>query len=316
MIIPFLVSHENSQLPAWLNGWLSPLRQAMPDEQIVPFEALSEADKLACEVAIVANPEPAQLAQLPNLKWVHSVWAGVERMLAELPESDLAVVRLVDPRLANTMAEAVLTWALYLHRLGPQYAQQQSQRVWRALEYVRPERRTIGILGMGELGKCTALRLRGAGFRVMGWSRSGTSVPDVETLSGEAGLREMLAQSDIVVCLLPLTAETRGLLNAEQLARMKPGAAIINFARGPIIDEAALWAALDHGSLGYAVLDVFDQEPLPEDAWFWDHPKVTVLPHCSGPTDRESAAQIVAGNIARFRESGDIPPAVDRQRGY
>lgn len=297
-------------------AWLQALRTAMPQEHILAFAALDAAQRARCRVAIVANPDPAQLKLLPQLQWVHSVWAGVERLVADLGDSGLQLTRLVDPRLAATMAEAVLAWTLYLHRDMPAYARQQRVAQWLPQEYVLPEQRRIGLLGLGALGEAAAQALRQARFPVSGWSRSARTVAGIQTYSGREGLAQMLAHSDILVCLLPLTADTRGLLDAQQLARLPAGAQLINFARGPIIDDVALQAALDSGHLRHAVLDVFAIEPLPSTAWQWTHPQVTVLPHCSAPTDSQTASAIVAANIALYRATGEIPANVDLRRGY
>jgi glyoxylate/hydroxypyruvate reductase A len=288
----------------------------MPGEKVAAFDDLDASDRAACDVAVVANPRPEDIRSLPKLKWVHSVWAGVERLVSGLPATDLKIVRLVDPQLANTMAEAVLAWTLYLHRGMPRYARQQAARQWLAQEYVRPEQKTVALLGLGALGTASAARLLGAGFKVCGWSRTRKTVPGVDCHAGDEELAAMLARTDILVCLLPLTPQTRGVLNADTLAALREGASLINFARGPIVDDAALRRALDDEHLSHAVLDVFDREPLPGDAWQWAHPGVTVLPHISAPTDRSTASAIVAANVRRYRESGVIPAAVDRAAGY
>lgn len=298
------------------DAWIASLQQALPAETILRLDQMSPTQRAACRIAIVANPDPAQLAQLPQLQWVHSVWAGVERLVPLLQGTEVALTRLVDPQLGATMAEAVLAWTLYLHRDMPLYAQRQRFRIWQQAEYVLPERRTVGILGLGALGEHAAQALLGARFKVAGWSRSQRELAGVQCFAGDEGLRDLLGISDILVCLLPLTPETRGLLDAERLAMLPPNAQLINFARGPIIDDQALCDALDQRQLRHAVLDVFDVEPLPADRWQWTHPDVTVLPHISAPTDRDSAVAIVAANVRRYRDSGQIPANVDLQRGY
>lgn len=310
--IPFLAAAGYTATDAWLYA----LQQAMPSERLVRLRDMSDSERMACDVAIVANPDPADLLQLPNLRWVHSVWAGVERLVAELGATDLQIVRLVDPQLAHTMAEAVLAWTLYMHRDMPTYARQQKERTWKALSYVQPQQRTVGVLGLGALGQAAVARLLQAEFKVLGWSRRPSQLEGVETFHGEEGLQDLLARTDILVCLLPLTPATNGLLHAEALACLPPGASLINFARAAIVDDAAMKHALDNGTLQHAVLDVFLQEPLPPTSWHWQHERVTVLPHCSGPTNRQTAAAIVAGNIQRFRASGVVPPGVDRVLGY
>ncbi|ALU89344.1 D-isomer specific 2-hydroxyacid dehydrogenase NAD-binding protein [Herbaspirillum rubrisubalbicans M1] len=310
--IPFVSQGDAASVAAWLQA----LRLALPEEELVAFADLDQQQRSQCRLAIVANPDPAQLKLLPQLQWVHSVWAGVERLVADLGQTDLQITRLIDPRLAATMAEAVLAWTLYLHRDMPYYARQQRAHQWQPLDYVLPEQRRVGLLGLGALGEAAAVALRQARFPVLGWSRSARQVAGVQTFSGMAGLAQMLTQSDILVCLLPLTAHTRGLLDAARLALLPPQAQLINFARGPIIDDAALHQALDAGQLRHAVLDVFATEPLPPDAWPWSHPAVTVLPHCSAPTDTTTASAIVAANIRHYRRSGEIVANVDLRRGY
>lgn len=307
-----LVSRDRSSYARWRQA----LAACMPDERIVPFGELEDHEKQAVEIAIVANPDPAEVAELKGLKWIHSLWAGVERLVAELGEGAPPIVRLVDPELARTMAEAVLAWTYYLHRGMPAYRQMQQQKLWQALPYIKPENVTVGILGLGTLGISSAERLRQAGFTVKGWSRTAKQCEGVESFSGENGLTAMLSSSDIVVCLLPLTSQTRGLIDAGRLGTIRKGTSIINFARGPVIVSGDLIEALDAGHISHAVLDVFDTEPLPEASPFWAHPKVTVLPHISGPTDRETAAKIVAANIANYRTSGAMPDTIDPVLGY
>jgi glyoxylate/hydroxypyruvate reductase A len=295
--------------------WMEALAAVLPEERLVLFRDMTEAQRQQAEVAVVANPDPADVAALPNLAWIHSLWAGVERLVAELGPS-LPIVRLVDPEMSRVMAEAVLAWTLYLHRDMPAYARQQQARVWRPLPYRRPRSLTVGLLGLGALGTAAAGRLMDAGYTVRGWSRSPKELAGAETLSGDAGRAATLAASDVVICLLPLTAATRGLINKDRLALMKPMSSLINFGRGPLVVTSDLIAALDAGHLSYAVLDVFDQEPLPPDSPLWAHPGITVLPHVSAPTDRQTAAAIVAANIRAWRASGRIHAAVDRTRGY
>ncbi|HEY1130520.1 MAG TPA: glyoxylate/hydroxypyruvate reductase A [Roseateles sp.] len=311
-VLPFVARPDDPFEAAWVDA----LRRAMPAETIEPIGRLDEAALQACEVAIVANPRPEDLRRMPRLKWVQSVWAGVERMVADLRDTDLKIVRLVDPQLSDTMAEAVLAWTLYLHRDMPKYASQQRQRQWKPLEYVRPQDKTVSLLGLGALGAAAAARLRANAFRVQGWSRTLRTLPGVTCYAGDDGLARMLADTDILVCLLPLTEQTRGLLNDVTFSQLGRPACLINFGRGAIVDDEALRRVLEGGGLRHAVLDVFATEPLPMDSWHWTHPAVTVLPHVSAPTDQATASAIVAANVAAFRRIGAIPPHVDRIRGY
>jgi glyoxylate/hydroxypyruvate reductase A len=301
--------------PAQEAEYLQILAAAVPEERLVPFRLMDAAEREAARIAIVANPDPAEVAALPSLAWVQSLWAGVEKLVGAF-DRPLPIVRLVDPEMARTMAEAVLAWTFYLQRDMPAYARQQRDRVWRPHPYRKPADTCVGLLGLGALGTEAAARLTGAGFRVVGWSRSPKTVAGIETAHGLDGLPAMLGRCDILVCLVPLTPETRGLVNAARLATLKPGAALINFARGPIVVTGDLVAALESGQLSHAVLDVFDVEPLPADSALWSHPGVTVLPHISGPTDMDSAAATVAANLRAYRRTGQPPVGVDAARGY
>lgn len=311
-VIPFLANTSENEI----NAWLAALTKRLPEYKIVPFDDLDPESCASAEVAIVANPDPNDVAQLPSLKWIHSLWAGVERLVRELPAKNVAIVRLVDPAMANVMAEAVLAWTLYLHRNMPLYRKQQEARIWQAHDLPLARDRTVGIAGIGALGSRAAEVLLTQEFKVCGWSRSPKTLSGVKTFSGSEGLREMASLCDILVCLLPLTSETRGLIDAEVMNAMPNGASIINFARGPILVTGDLLAALDNGPLNHAVLDVFDEEPLPAENPLWSHPKLTVLPHISGPTNIETASVIVAENISRYFKTGAIPQAVNKDRGY
>lgn len=296
--------------------WLQVLGDALRQEPVVSFRQLTAESCADIDIAIVAGPNPDNLAKLPNLKWVHSLWAGVERLVAEYGNAGIPIVRLVDPRMSKTMAESALAWTYYLFRQMPTYAAFQAERRWEQLPYRPAEDVTVGVLGLGELGLTAAKLLRSAGFDVRGWSRSPKTAHDIETHHGADGLETVLTRSEILVCLLPLTPETRGLLNAERLALLPRDAGIINFARGPLIVADDLLKALDAGNLYHAVLDVFDVEPLPRESRFWSHPRVSVLPHISAPTPRESAAETVARNIRLYRRKHTLPVTVDVARGY
>lgn len=296
--------------------WIKHLSVRMPSEVIVPFNEMSSEQRKQCDVAIVANPKPYEISQCPNLVWLQSLWAGVEKLVLALPNQNLKVVRLIDPGLTETMAEAALAWSLYLHRDMPFYRQQQNDKRWKPQVYIPARDRTIGILGLGELGRASALRLVENDFNVIGWSRSIKDIDGVTTYQDDAGLKQVLNQSDIIICLLPLSPQTNHLLNEEALAHCRVKASLINFARGAIIDDVSLINALNSGKLSHAVLDVFNKEPLPSDHPYWSMPTVTVLPHISAQTPPESASNVVAQNITNYRLKGTLPKAVDLLRGY
>ena len=310
-IIPF----AHSLTPDEERAWIAAVGQALPEGALRSLATLTDDARANAQVAVVANPDPADLARLPALRWVQSLWAGIERLVPQTPP-DIAIVRMVDPQLSATMAEAVLAWTLYLHRDMPLYARQQKSRLWRQRDATRAEDRTVAILGLGNMGRAAARRLCDNDFSVLAWSSSPKSVPGVETFSGSDGLTKILKRADIVVILLPLTDATRGLIDADALANMKPGASLINFARGAIVDEAALLARLDARLLDHAVLDVFATEPLPAGSLLWSHQNLTILPHISAPTNVTTASAIVAKNLRTFFNEGRIPDSIDRRRGY
>ncbi|GGK72154.1 2-hydroxyacid dehydrogenase [Amphritea balenae] len=311
-LIPFVHQIDIQEAKDWLNA----LQVKLPDCDIRLFNQLTEQEREQAELAIVANPASSDVALLPNLKWVHSVWAGVEGMMAELAHMPFDIVRLVDPNLAQTMSEAVLAWVMYLHRDMPGYRAQQALAHWQQQPYVEPADRQIVILGLGELGLKSAARLVENGFQVSGWSRSLKAIDGVPCYAGEQGLAETVGQADIIVNLLPLTAETKGLMNSGFFAELKQGASLINFGRGATIDQSDLISALAEGQLYHAVLDVFAQEPLVSDSELWANPDITILPHISAPTSVNSASVIVAENIRRYLVDGTMPLVVDKQRGY
>ncbi len=310
-IIPFVQSITDKNASVWLVQ----LQLALPNVNICHIENLSESERKSVEVAIVANPNPADLLTLPNLKWVQSLWAGVERLIDELPNKQISIVRLIDPQLGETMAEAILAWTLYLHRDMPKYAKQQSVREWIEHDVVMASERTIGILGLGHLGEKAAKRLLDNGFNVVGWNR-GKKLQNIETFSGDEGLLKVASLSDILVVLLPLTPQTNGLLDKHFFSQLKHGISLINFARADIIDAKALEVGLETRQIKHAVLDVFLQEPLEVTDKLWRNPHVTVLPHISAPTNKHTASQVVAKNIRTFFDSNKIPQSISRETGY
>jgi len=311
-IVPFI--HNLVEDDA--SSWLKTLQITMANINIRFIKDISESERNSVEVAIVANPNPAELSALPNLKWVQSLWAGVERLISELPDNQIGIVRLVDPHLAETMTEAVLAWSLYLHRDMQKYTVQQYKHQWRPHDVSLASDRTIGVLGLGHLGQKAAERLHHNNFKVLGWSRSIKSIPGINTMSGDNGLLEIIRCADIIVILLPSTPQTHGLLSQHLIKKLKPGVSLINFARADIIDEYALTQGLENRRIEHAVLDVFPEEPLPKSNPLWSNPHVTVLPHISAPTNKLTASQIAADNIKTYFTSKKVPVTVSRTNGY
>jgi len=322
-----------SQLPIDQQySWVKQLSKQLPNENIVLAKSLTKQQKEQCIIAIVANPAPEEVMQFIQLLWCQSLWAGVDGLVrafrplvsnnrdanksGKANNIDFKISRLIDPQLAQTMSEAVLTSTLYLHREMHIYQQQQNQAIWRQLGHKLATERTVGILGLGELGKTSALRLKSNGFNVIGWSLSEKKINGLCCLSGEQGLKEFAQQSDIVVCLLPLTSDTRHLIDQGFLQELSAQACIINFARGGIINNDHLLSFLRENPRSHAILDVFDQEPLATESEFWRHGQITVLPHISAPTNRLTASIIVADNINHYRATGQLPICIDLVKGY
>ena len=274
-------------------------------------------DPAAIDYALVWRPEPGFLASLPNLKLILSLGAGVDHLLGDprLP-LHLPILRLVDPHMTDAMSEYVTLQVLRLHRRDLDYRSQQQARVWRELDQRNAAERRVGILGLGELGQDAAKKLKALGFDVAGWSRSEKAVEGVRSYAGAAGLAPLLGRSEIIVCLLPLTAETEGILNKRTLALLPKGAALVNAARGAQLVEEDLLAALASGQISAAVLDVFREEPLPVDHPFWHHPRVVVTPHIAAFTNPATASPIILDNIRRFEEGRPLLNRVDPARGY
>jgi glyoxylate/hydroxypyruvate reductase A len=248
---------------------------------------------------------------------VLNLWAGVERIVGN-PTLTQPLCRMVDPAMTASMTEWVVAHVMR-HHVGTDVHVLGQDGVWRrddtALPPLAPER-PVTILGFGELGQAAGRALASLGFPVTGWSRGPRAVPGLRCLHGDAGLTEALTGVQVVVTLLPRTAETENILNARTLALLAPGAVVINPGRGHLIDDAALIAALDSGHLAHATLDVFREEPLPPAHPFWAHPKVTVTPHIAATTRPDTAARVLAENIRRGEAGEPLLHVVDRARGY
>ena len=299
-----------------IDQWLKILKKKLPKERIVKFSNLKKSDYKKIDVAIVANPNPTEVKKLVNLKWIQSVWVGVEKLVESFKGEKVKIVRLVDPEMNRTMSEAVLSWVLYLHRDMHFYQVQQNKRVWKEADYIKPSKKIVSIIGLGELGSASAVKLIENGFNVCGWSRGKKNIRKVKSFTGELGLKNMLKQTDILVCLIPLTRKTKYLLNYKTLSYLKKGSSIINFARGAIINAKDLVKHLNSRRIKHAVLDVFEQEPLPKTSVLWKHKNVTVLPHISAHTDMDTASSIVCKNIKMYRLKNRIPKSVNMVRGY
>lgn len=276
-------------------------------------------DPAAIDYACVWKQPPGLLAQLPNLKAIFSLGAGVDYFLQDKTLPDVPIARIADPDLTTRMTGHVVMHALLHQRQMKIYEAQQQARVWR--EHYAPPAGAIrvGIMGMGVLGQAAAKGLQAAGFSVIGWSRSAKVVAGVEMFSGDAGLDKFLGRTNILVCLLPLTAATRGILNYElcrKLAREPIAPVLINAGRGGEQVESDILRALDDGTLGGASLDVFETEPLPAASPLWSHPKVYVTPHNAAMSDPQALVVNIMAQIERMESGGPLENLVDRTLGY
>lgn len=295
--------------------WRAEFARVLPGED---FRVWPDAGNRAeVEFLLVWRPERGSMKGFPNLKAILNMGAGVDYVLADpdLPR-EVPLVRLIDRGLAVGMVEFVVHAVLHFHRNFHRYRAQQACREWIDIPQKLPEARRIGILGFGHLGQAAARHLLALGFPVAGWSRTRKQVPGVESFVGHAELPAFLAQSDVLVCLAPLTKETDGIVNAQTLAQLPKGAYLVNAGRGELAIEADILAALESGHLAGAWLDVFRQEPLPPESPFWTHPNVIVTPHNAAVTQPGPAALELADNIRLIRSG--LPPngLVDKAREY
>jgi glyoxylate/hydroxypyruvate reductase len=284
----------------------------LPDDPVEPA---------AVRYAAVWKPHPRALAAFPNLAVIFNLGAGVDALIADPSLPDLPLVRVADDDLTGRMTEYVAMHVLMHHRQQRYLDACQRDRVWapkaqRAASAVR-----VGVMGLGVLGRDAATALRRLGFDVAGWGRSHKEIPGIAAFAGDAELASFLARTDILVCLLPLTPATRGILNRRTFALLARDGVlgrpvVINAGRGGLQVEADLLAALDDGTLSAATLDVFETEPLPAASPLWSHPKVTISPHNAADTDPDAISVYVCEQIARHERGEPLCNVVDRRLGY
>jgi glyoxylate/hydroxypyruvate reductase A len=300
--------------------WKHRFGEVCRDRRVLP---LAEAKLVPAEVhyAAVWKPVPGELAGFANLKVIFNLGAGVDALMADKTLPAVPLVRVAVDDLTCRMAEYVALHVLMHHRQEPYLRESQRQKRWAPKHQWPAGAISVGIMGLGVLGAHAAGVLKHIGFRVSGWSRSERNIEGVQCFHGEAGFDAFLRQTDLLVCLLPLTAGTRHILNRDvfaKLNRTSPMGApvLINAGRGGLQNEADILGCLDDGTLGAASLDVFAEEPLPPQSPFWTHPKVVLTPHNAADTDAGEISKYVARQIERFEAGGALENVVDRGRGY
>jgi glyoxylate/hydroxypyruvate reductase len=281
----------------------------------------SDFEPTEVHYAAVWKPRPGELAGFPNLRVIFNLGAGVDALMVDRSLPDVPLVRVAVGDLTDRMAEYVVLHVLMHHRQEPYLRQSQQEKRWQPKFQHAASAVSVGIMGLGTLGANAADILRRIGFRVSGWSRSPKRVDGVRSFHGAEGFDAFLRQTDILACLLPLTDDTRHILNREvfeKLSRKGPLGApvLINAGRGGLQNEADILSCLDDGTLGAASLDVFETEPLPSASPFWSHPKVVLTPHNAADTDPDEISKYVARQIERFEAGGALENVVDRKRGY
>ena len=295
-------------------AWARYFAEHAPD---LDFRVWPDAGDLDEVEYLIAWQAPAEfIAQLPRLKVFFSSGAGVDHVDFSAIPKHVPIVRMVEPGIIDGMVEYVSLSVLALHRDFFDYVEAKKSRSWTPLEVPPASARTIGVMGMGSLGSAVLQRLASYGFDLRGWNRSLREMEGVESFAGPDQLQPFLAGCDVLICLLPLTPATRGILNRELFSLMPAGAALINVGRGPHLVDADLLEALDSGRLSRAILDVTEPEPLPAEHPFWAHPRVFLTPHVASMTQPESAAPILLQNLLRHQRGEPLADVIDRSRGY
>lgn len=296
------------------DAWLHDLRAAMPQAEIDVWQA---SDTAPAEYAIVWKPPFEMLHAHPELKGVFNLGAGVDAILQlNVVPDNLPLIRIDDGGMAEQMAEFATQAVLRYYRRLDQYEAQARRGEWTPLPPFEKQDFNIGVLGLGVLGQRITESLQHFGFEVSGWSRNPKTLPGVKAYAGTEQLNDFLRNARVLICMLPLTEETTGILNRATLSQLPRGAYLINLARGGHLVEADLPPLLDSGHIAGATLDVFQTEPLPAPHPFWQDPRIAITPHISALTIRSIAARQIAEKIVAMQRGEAVVGLVDRQRGY
>tara|TARA_R110002051_G_scaffold137916_4_gene210633 strand:- start:59204 stop:60133 length:930 start_codon:yes stop_codon:yes gene_type:complete len=306
-----VIIRQDHKIELWKNALLK------ANSSLKVYSYLDEHPKEDITMAVIWKHPKGSLANYPNLKCIASAGAGVDYIFEdENRPKNIPITRIVDPYLASDMSEHVLAVILaHLKNLNA-YKIKQEQNKWEPMDYLRIKDVTIGILGLGELGALTATDLTKYGFKVQGWSRSKKNIKGVHTFSGENEQSAFLSTTNILVCLLPLTPVTEGILNKKLLSQLPEKAYVINVARGGHMVDDDLIALLDSGHLSGACLDVYHTEPLPRSHVFWNHKKVHMTPHYASVSDTNSVIPQIVENYKRLDSGKKLKNLVDTDKGY
>ena len=303
--------------PGDAQGYARRIKQPRPVFTVTACSTQAEAELHVADAEILYawNFPPHLLLRAKRLRWVQNMGAGVERFLIpELPKG-VALTRIAGI-FGPWMAEYVLGWCLWHTQRTELFRAQQRESRWRQVDPLRLHGAELCIVGLGDIGRTIARAARGVGMRISGVSQSGRKAPGVDRVYRARDLDKPLASADFVVLTVPLTAATRGLIGARELARMKPSAWLVNIGRGPLVDEGALLEALSGKRIGGAILDVFDEEPLSADHPLWKFENVVITPHISGPSTPDEIGPIFDDNLRRYLTRRPLRYQVDRRRGY
>ncbi len=294
--------------------WAELFSRQMPE---LPFRIWPDIGDPSEVRYLAAWQPPEDLAtRFPNLEVLFATGAGTDHFdFSAIPET-LPVVRMVESGIIQGMVEYVSLAVLSIHRDWLTYLDQQREGRWQTHRVHPAASRRVGVLGLGVLGQAVLASLRGFGFACAGWSRSPHQIDDIDCYAGTDGLQQFLARSDILICLLPLTDSTRGILSTPLFDQLPQGATVINVGRGGHLVQQDLLQALEEGKVGKAILDVCEPEPLPPGHPFWTHPKVQLTPHIASMTQPETAVEAVLDNIRRHQQGLPMIGLVDRARGY
>lgn len=308
--------------PGWdAAPWIEHFRTA--DPSLAVSVSTAPADLAEAAYAVVWRPEAGLLGRCPKLKAIFNLGVGVDSILTDqtIPPA-IPLVRVVDPNMTERMTEWIVLQVLTHHRRALRYMEQQRARRWHDVgNQPAASSVAVGLMGLGALGSDAALKLKTLGFKVAGWSRTPRSLPGIETFHGADGLDRFLARTEVLVSILPLTPETRGLIDRRLIAKLKRdgalgGAYVINAGRGGSQVTDDILAALNDGTLAGASLDVFEQEPWPAEHSIWAHPNAVITPHVAADSEPAALARYIAGQIGRHRAGKPLENVVDRVRGY